>query len=171
MKGLFLGLFLFFSFLARSQFSKAEIQVSGLTCSLCSKAVLKALEEVAFVKKVEVDIKNQQYEIFLKDNSTIDPDELKNAVSNAGFSVAKLKVSGYFSNLQLQKGNPIKIDNLFFLFLNSSGTAINGELTLTVIEKDYLTTKAFKKYCSDPSIKCMQTAVTTGNKRIYRVII
>ena len=34
-----------------SQVSKVSLQASGLTCSMCSKAVKSALEEVGFVEK------------------------------------------------------------------------------------------------------------------------
>lgn len=162
---------LFFSFIASSQFSKAEMQVSGLTCSLCSNAVKKGLENVGFVKEVKVDIKTQQYKIIFKENAAIDPDKLKDAVSNAGFSVAKFEVTGHFTNLKFQKEEPVQINNLFFLLLNSNRATINGDLTLTIIEKDYLTARNLKKYCSNPSIKCLQPTMTSGNKRIYHVII
>ena len=62
-----------------SQFTSATLQASGLTCSLCSKAVKVALEEVVFVKEVNVDIKNQEYSIIFKENTDIDFDALKNA--------------------------------------------------------------------------------------------
>ena len=34
----------------QAQFSKATLQASGLTCSMCSKAVKVALEKVPFVQ-------------------------------------------------------------------------------------------------------------------------
>src|SRR5215510_4580050 len=88
-------------FTMNAQFSKASLQASGLTCSMCSKAVKVALEKVSFVQEVKVNIKNQEYAIAFKENSKADFDELKKAVEDAGFSVASLKVTGNFSNLNV----------------------------------------------------------------------
>ena len=52
-----------------SQFSKASLQASGLTCSMCSKAVKVALEKVPFVQEVKVNIKSQEYAVVFKENS------------------------------------------------------------------------------------------------------
>jgi copper chaperone CopZ len=67
MKILLAFLLVFFAgFQSRAQFSKASLQASGLTCSMCSKAVKNALEKVDFVEKIQVDIKNQQYNLEFK---------------------------------------------------------------------------------------------------------
>src|SRR5215510_9623680 len=87
--------------LSQAQFTKATLQASGLTCSMCSKAVKVALEKVPFVQEVKVNIKTQEYTIAFKENSKADFDELKKAVEDAGFSVASLKVTGNFSNLNV----------------------------------------------------------------------
>ena len=71
-----------------SQFSKASLRASGLTCAMCSKAVKVALEKVSFVKEVKVNIKQQEYFIVFKENSKADFDQLKKAVEDAGFSIA-----------------------------------------------------------------------------------
>jgi copper chaperone CopZ len=65
---------------AQAQVSRVSLQASGLTCSMCSKAVKNALEKVSFVDKVQVDIKNQQYNLSFKEGSTVDFDALSGAV-------------------------------------------------------------------------------------------
>src|SRR5678815_809941 len=79
----------------QAQFSKATLQASGLTCSMCSKAVKVALEKVSFVQEVKVNIKSQEYTILFKENNNADFDALKKAVEDAGFSVASLKAVSY----------------------------------------------------------------------------
>jgi hypothetical protein len=65
---------------------------------------------------------------------------------------------------------PVKISDQSFLFLNAGNEVLSGAKTLTVIEKDFLTTKEFKKYCSD--LRCAQAIQTAASSaRIYRVII
>ena len=65
---------------ARSQVTSVELQASGLTCSMCSKAVLNALKEVPAVEKVQVNIKNQQYQISFRKDASIQLDALSKAV-------------------------------------------------------------------------------------------
>ena len=60
----------------QAQFSKATLQASGLTCSMCSKAVKVALEKVPFVQEVKVDIKRQEYTMIFKENNNADFDAL-----------------------------------------------------------------------------------------------
>src|SRR4029079_19719538 len=85
-----------------SQFSKASLQASGLTCAMCSKAVKVALEKVPFVQEVKVNIKNQEYTITFKEGSDPDFDALKKAVEDAGFSVASLIITGNFNNVNVE---------------------------------------------------------------------
>src|SRR6059058_3163365 len=84
---------------AHAQVEKVSLQASGLTCSMCSKAVYNALAKVPFVNKVDVDIKDQRYDISFKDGATVDFDALSKAVSDAGFSVAKFTVTANLNKL------------------------------------------------------------------------
>src|SRR5436305_14629046 len=54
-----------------AQVKKVSIQASGLTCSMCSKAIYKALRSVDFVEKVDADIKNSTFEISFKPNTDV----------------------------------------------------------------------------------------------------
>jgi len=150
---------------ASAQFTNASLEASGVTCSLCSKAIQKALEKVVFVQQVSVDVKMQLYNLTFKKNSTVHFDEIQKAVEDAGFSVASLKVTGDFAKLQLPKDENIRIGDQTFYFLNGNGQVLDGEKTFTLVDKNFLTPKAFKKYSA--SVK--QNA--TSNIRVYHVII
>jgi copper chaperone CopZ len=163
-----------------SQFSKASLQASGLTCSMCSKAVKVALEKVSFVQEVKVNIKNQEYSIVFKENSKTDFDELKKAVEDAGFSVASLKVTGNFSDVKAEKDKHIQLDGKNFHFVNSSDKVLNGEQTFTIVDKDFLSAKDYKKYSAATKMECIKTGkageccVKDGihsEERVYHVII
>lgn len=163
-----------------SQFSKASLQASGLTCSMCSKAVKVALEKVPFVQEVKVNIKNQEYTITFKENSDPDFDALKKAVEDAGFSVASLKVTGNFTDVSVQKDKHVQIDGKNFMFLNSTDKVLNGEQTITIVDKDFVSAKDYKKYSSGTKMECVKTGKAGScctkdgihaDERIYHVII
>jgi len=148
-----------------AQFSKASLEARGVTCSLCSKTIKKALEGVSFVEEVRVDVKMQVYNLVFKKGSAIHFDEIQKAVEDAGFSIASLKVTGNFENLKLQKDQNVQIGDQAFIFLNGNNEILEGERTLTLIDKNFLTPKAFKKYSA--SIK----PTAASNIRVYHVII
>ena len=163
-----------------SQFSKATLQASGLTCAMCSKAVKVALEKVSFVKEVNVNIKQQEYAIAFKENSKADFDDLKKAVEDAGFSVASLKVTGNFSEVKVEKDKHIQLDDKNFHFINGNSQVLNGEKTFTIVDKDFLSAKEYKKYSPATKMECIKTGkageccVKDGiqsEERVYHVII
>jgi len=163
-----------------SQFSKATLQASGLTCSMCSKAVKVALEKVPFVQEVKVNIKSQEYTILFKENNNADFDALKKAVEDAGFSVASLKVTGNFSAVNITKDTHLQLDGKNFHIISSSDKVLNGEQTFTIVDKDFLSAKDFKKYSAATKMECIKTG-KAGNccvkdgmhseERVYHVII
>ena len=164
----------------QAQFSKATLQASGLTCAMCSKAVKVALENVSFVQEVKVNIKNQEYTIAFKENSKADFDELKKAVEDAGFSVASLKVTGNFTDVSIGKDKHIKLDGKNFHFVNGDSKVLNGEQTFTIIDKNFISAKEYKKYSTATKMECIKTGkaesccVKEGidtEERVYHVII
>ncbi len=165
---------------ANAQISKASLQASGLTCSMCSKAVKAALEEVAFVEKVQVDIKNQQYNMTFKPNTTISFDDLSKAVEDAGFSVASLKVAVDVNNITVEKDKHFQFGDHYFHFLNASGKQLNGTATVRIVDKSFLPAKEYKKWSLASKLECVQTgkASTCCTKenvaeqaRVYHVVI
>jgi len=165
---------------ADAQFSKASLQASGLTCSMCSKAVKSALEGVDFVEKVQVDIKNQQYNLTFRPNRAISFDALKKAVDDAGFSVASLKVTVDVNNITVEKDKHFLLGEQYFHFLNGAGKQLNGAATFSIVDKGFVSAKEFKKWSNASKMECVQTgkadaccakdAVATQT-RIYHVII
>lgn len=164
----------------QAQFTKAELQASGLTCSMCNNAIYKALKAVHFVASVESNIKNASFAMVFKDNAEVDIDALKKAVEDAGFSVASLTVTGKFDNVSIADDKHVEIGGRHFHFLKVSDQVLNGEKTITVIDKDFLTAKNFKKYASATKKACIQTGKTASccekdgvspNTRIYHVTI
>jgi mercuric ion binding protein len=73
-----------------SEIKKVSLVASGLTCSMCSKAIFKALTKLDFVEEVKVDIEKSMYSLTFKKGKKADIDQIKLAVTDAGFGVQSL---------------------------------------------------------------------------------
>lgn len=69
---------------------KVTLVASGLTCSMCSKAIFKALTKLDFVEEVKVDIEKSMYILAFKTGKKVEIDQIKSAVTDAGFGVKTL---------------------------------------------------------------------------------
>jgi len=166
--------------LAEAQFSKAELQATGLTCAMCSNAINTALKELPFVESVKADIKNSSFSIVFRKQATVSLDAIKDAVEGAGFFVGGLQVTGTFSNLNTGPEGVIRIGDSWYYFLKDANRVLNGEVTLNVQDKAFLTAKSFKKISSTVKVPSLATGkaetnlANTGVKkgdRIYHVTI
>jgi copper chaperone CopZ len=143
---------------ADAQVSRVSLQASGLTCSMCSKAVKNALEKVTFVDKVQVDIKNQQYNLTFKEGSTVDFDALSGAVEGAGFSVAALKVTALLPQATtLVKDAHVQIGTQTFHFLNAADQSVSGTVTFSLVDKNFVAAKEYKKWSAQSKMACVKT--------------
>lgn len=165
---------------AMSQFRSASLQAAGLTCAMCSRAINKSLEKLSFIKSVEPEIKSSTFTIVFKEGSQPDFDAIKNAVQEAGFSVAKLKVTADFHHLKVEKDAHVNIEGKTFHVLNGQGQTLNGEKTFLFTDKEFLTQKEFKKYAGATQMSCIQTGKAgsccvkegiAANTRIYHISI
>ena len=168
------------SFSLNAQFTKATLQATGLTCAMCSNAIDKALHKVSSVASVEADIKNSAFHIVFKKDAAVDIDALKDAVEDAGFSVGSLRLTGTFNELKIANDEHIKIGNENFHFLNVGNQVLNGETTIKILDKNFVTAKEFKKYNGATKMHCLQTGKTesccvkegmTEGERVYHVTI
>ena len=66
MKSIFLFIAIAFSVATNAQITKVSLQASGLTCSMCSNSINKALKTLDFVERVDADIKTYTFEILFK---------------------------------------------------------------------------------------------------------
>jgi copper chaperone CopZ len=168
------------AFNAHAQFTKATLQATGLTCAMCSNAINKALQKVNFIESVKSDIKNSSFSIAFKQNSNMDIDAIKKAVEDAGFSVGSLKLTGSFNEIKIANDQHVQIGANEFCFLNVNNQTLNGEATITVVGKSYMTLKEYKKISSSSKMECLQTGKASpccgldgasGSTKIYHVTI
>lgn len=153
-----------------AQFTKATLQASGLTCSMCNNAISKALKELPFIATVKADIKTASFDISFKPSTDADIDAIRKAVEDAGFFVAKLKVTGVFDHVAVKNDEHVVIDGKTYHFLEVSDQVLNGEQTLTLLDKNFLTAREFKKLSHATKMACLQTG-KDQNSRIYHVTI
>ncbi len=179
MKNLILILMFALSVPASGQIKSASLTASGLTCSMCSKAIYKALLKVSFVSDVQVDIKNSKYNITFKDGSPVVLDDVKKAVTDAGFSVASMQVTANFQNVEVANDVHVTLGGSNFHFLGVTKQTLNGDKTFTIVDKNYVSPKEFKKYSQSTKMKCVETGTmaaccaknTAVSNRIYHVTL
>lgn len=170
MKKIFFLFGILFTLQANAQVSKATLQASGLTCAMCSKAVYKALAAVPFVASVQSNIEASTYELAFKNGSKPDFDALSKAVTNAGFSVSMLKVTAKFNDVKVQNDAHVTMNNQLFHFINVTPQTLQGEKTISLVDKNFVTAKASKKYEKATAMGCYQSGKMDG-QRVYHVTL
>lgn len=180
MKQFILILLCLVTFNTQAQISKVILQASGLTCSMCSNAIYKSLKSVDFVDNVEANIKNSSFTISFKPGSSVEIDQLKEKVEDAGFFVASLTAFINFNNVSVANDSHVEADGKIFHFLNVSTQTVNGEKAVKLLDKGYVTAKAFKQNSKYTTMACYQTGKAaaccarnglTEGTRIYHVTL
>lgn len=168
------------SFGAQAQYKKASLQASGLTCAMCSRATLESLQTLPFVDKIDTDLDNTTFILHFKPDAAVSIDAIKQKVEDAGFSVGKLVVTANFNEVKVQNDTHVPFAGSTLHFMHVKNQVLNGDKDITVIDKDFVSTKQFKKYSTETSMPCYKTGVMAdcctphdakASKRIYHVTI
>jgi len=146
MKTIFLFIAVVLSMATEAQVTKVSLQASGLTCSMCSNSINKALKTLDFVDRIDADIKTYTFEISFKANSNIDFDQIKAKVEKAGFSVSSFTATIHFNNVQVMNNQRVTIGDKNFLFVNVKDQALNGVIKIKVLDKGFVSPKEYKSY-------------------------
>lgn len=161
-----------------AQVKKVSLQASGLTCSMCSKAIYKALLTVDFVDNVDANIKNSTFEITFKPNADVDFDKLKNKVEDAGFFVAGFWATIHFDGLKIKNETAVAAAGKNLMFLHISDQQLSGDQTVKFLDKGYLPVKEYRKISALTTKECYQTGIAdipgagiAKGSRIYHVTI
>lgn len=182
-------LILFISLLAANIFSgathaqsvkKASLQASGLTCSMCSNAINKALQKIEYIETVKANIQNSSFDITFKPGAKVNFDDLKKKVEGAGFSVASLSASVYFDNAVVKNDAHITVDGMALHFLNIKEQVLSGTRDVKIIDKGFVSAKDYKKNGKYTTMECYKTGTAgsccsksglAAGTRIYHVHI
>lgn len=180
MKQLFIVIALFLAVQTQAQVSKVSLQASGLTCSMCSNSINKSLQSLDYVEKVMANIKTSTFDITFKPGAAVNFDQLKKKVEDAGFFVARLTATVNFNNLAVAKDEHYSVAGMNIHFLNATGQVLNGEQAIQVVDKGYVSAKAFKKNQLYTQMECYKTGVAgscckkpglNAGSRIFHVTI
>ncbi len=170
MKNLFIILIMLLSMSSQAQVKAVTIQASGLTCSMCSNSIFKALQTLDFVEKVDPNISTSSFDISFKPAMDIDFDKLKAKVEDAGFFVANFTVTYNFDNLAISNDKHIEVGNSVFHFLKVKDGILSGEKKIRLLDKGFVSAKEFKKNSSLTKMACYKTG-EENEKRVFHVTI
>jgi len=147
---------------AQAQFVKAELQVSGLTCSMCSKATEKSLRTLPFISDIKPDLNRNLFTITFKANTSVNLEQMSKKVQSAGFSINQLKATLDFDKLKLNN-NSFSYAGDTYLLLNGANKSLDGLVPVTVVNKGFAPAATVKKYNTD--------ANTGGTGKSYKLVI
>lgn len=148
---------------AKAQFTKAELQVSGLTCSMCSKATEKSLRTLDFIGDVKVDLNHNIFVLTFKKDIPVSLDQISKKVQNAGFFVNNLKATFNFNGVKVNN-NTFSYAGDTYRLLSGGDKALNGPVAVTVVDKGFAPPAVYKKYSGQLTDKA-----ETG--RVYHITI
>lgn len=123
-----------FSVTSQAQIAKAEIQATGLTCSMCSNAINKQLKSLADVEDVAIDLNTNTFTVTLKDNNSVKPSIFKENVEKAGFFIGSLILTV----------KPETIAKKPYVLVDGK-VSTDKTIQVQVLDKGYVTDKTFKK--------------------------
>jgi copper chaperone CopZ len=147
-----------------AQFNSGKLQATGLTCALCSNAIHKSLEELPFVQSVKSMLKESAFVIKFKPGASFHPDQLREAVEDAGFFVGELVLTGKSNSITVNENGLFQWGQDSYHLVSSSVRQLDGEIQLRILNKSFLTYKSFKKVSSLVNDSCSQSG-----QRIYHV--
>jgi copper chaperone CopZ len=163
-----------------AQIKSASLQAAGLTCAMCSKATLEALKTLPFVDKIDTDLNSTTFLLSFKPGVPVNIDQIKQKVDEAGFSIAKLVLTANFDKVAVENDTHVNYSGSTFHFISAKHQILSGDRNITVIDKDFVSAKQFKKFSTQTTMPCYQTGVMascckmegkTAPQRIYHVTI
>ena len=151
--------------IANAQFTKAELQVSGLTCALCSKATEQSLKTLPFIGDIKTDLLHNIFVITFKSGQPVNFDQMSKKVQDAGFFVNSLKATFNFDNIKVAD-NSFSYGGDTYQVVSGADKPLNGQVAVTIVDIGYAPKSLSKKYLGQLS------AASTGKPgRVYHVII
>lgn len=151
-----------------AQVNKAEMQVSGLTCSMCQLATQKAVKTLDFVADIQPDLNNTTFVITFKKDKTVNPDLLKKKVQGAGFSVSKLVLTYAFNNFKPSVQRTFNYGGASYLFIHGTSKTLDGPTKITILDKDFVPSGEYKKMAANSTIESYKTG-KSGSTRVYHI--
>ena len=124
---------------ANAQIKSAEVLASGLTCSMCSKAIFKALSSLPFVDTIKVNIENSVYQLNFKKDSAVKIESIRDAVYDAGFAIAKLSITANWKDKNAIKDLVFNDLGYQFQWQIKSNKMLSNSQKVFIVNKDIQT--------------------------------
>ena len=161
---IFILIFSLTATVAKAQFTKAELQVSGLTCALCAKSTEKALRSLPFVGDIKTDLIRNTYLITFKNDVPVNFEQISKKVQGSGFSVNSLKATYNFDNTKVAN-NLFSYGGDTYKLLGQADKTTTGNVNFIVVDQGFAPKSVSKKYLGQVA----DTAPASG--RIYHLAI
>lgn len=159
---------------AAQQITEVEMQVTGLTCSMCSQATEKSLRTLPYVDQVSPDLNKNIFVITFKKGSQVNFDQLNKKIKDAGFSIGKLDARIIFNQVKIDDDGQAIVGNSVYRFANVKNRVLNGPIKVSLIDKGFISTSAFKQKMATIKFDSYASGigVINGEKiRIYHLSI
>ena len=156
------------------QISSAELQVTGLTCSMCSQATEKSLRTLDFIESITPDLNKNIFMIEFDDQKAVNMDLIKKKVQDAGFSIGNLAAVIKFNNTKVNGEGIAVAGSNAYRFVNAKNKVLNGNVKVTVLDKNFISSSAYKKNAAVIAADSYSSGyeVVNGKKmRVYHVSI
>lgn len=127
------------------QITSVEMQVTGLTCSMCSQATEKSLRTLKYISAVQPDLNKNTFKLSFQKGADVSFDQLKKKVKDAGFSVGNLSATLQLSQAKVDEQGQMVIDGQVYRFANLKNKVLNGAVKVNIIDKNFISNASFKQ--------------------------
>lgn len=129
-----------------SPFRKAVAHIDGLTCSMCSMSVEKALRKLGFVSNVEMDLNENRAEISFVEGEAVALAMIARQVKEAGFSLRDLTVEVTMDSLEVKNQQNVILENVVYQFRGVEPRKLEGSFEFQVLGEDFMSRKDWKSW-------------------------
>jgi copper chaperone CopZ len=160
--------------ISAQQISKAELKVTGLTCSMCSQATEKSLKTLDFIGTITPDLNKNIFVIDFKKDKNVNLDLMKKKVEDAGFSIGSLAATMHFNQAKVDAQGTVVSGGTVYKILNAKNRTLNGPVRVEVVDKGFISSAAYKQKAKtfNTGTYASGTGVVNGKKaRIYHLSI
>ena len=162
---IFTFLLAFSAGLAKAQFIRAELQITGLNCALCAKTTEKSLRALPFIADVKPDLMRNIYVLTFKNSLPVNFDQISSIVHEENFFISYLKATFNFDKIKIAN-NYFSYGGDTFQLMNGTDKQLAGELAVTIVDKGFAPRSVSKKYLSQAA-----TETPANSGRVYHVAI
>ena len=139
-------------------FSGARVTIDGLTCSMCSKSVEKAIRKLDFVANVKMDLNANLALISFVDGEEVSFHQIAKKIRSSGFSVREMVVEAAVGQVSVREGATAQVQQSVFCLVDVLEKRAKGNIEFKIIGEHFMPRKDWKKW-SDQCSAELETAM------------